>query len=43
MSALDDIMTNFDVAKSYMVSVHQKLRRVMTIIQQGDETYEGFV
>ena len=31
MSVLDDIMTDFDVAKPYMVSVHQQLRRVMTI------------
>ena len=43
MSVIDDIMTDFDVAKPYMVSVHQQLRRVMTITQQRDETNEGFV
>ena len=43
MSVIDDIMTDFDVAKPYMVSVHQQLRRVMTITQQRDETNDGFV
>jgi len=37
---LDDNMTDFDVAKPYMVSVHQKL---VTMTQQGDETKEGLV
>ena len=40
---IDDIMTDFDVAKPYMVSVHQQLRRVMAITQQRDEANEGFV
>jgi len=40
---LDDIMTDFDVAKPYIVSVYQQLRKVMTITQQGDENKEGFV
>jgi len=43
MSVLDDIMTDFDVVKPYIVSVHQQLTKVMTITQQGDETNESFV